>query len=299
MAQKTAKNYQIKLDYFYVSMVILSVIFIQKSIMKKSLLSLPLVLGLGLALTACSQNGEAKSQSQSKASPSNTVSKSTSGQHQEVHDALQANLVRSGITAEVVNVTPIDMPDMYLAQISGMPPVFTDKTGTYIFQGDLIKLGTMPAVSLGDEAQASVAKSMLADVPKSEMIIFPAKGATKAVVYVFSDPTCHYCQILHKEINQTNAQGIEVRYLAWPRSEQMVSLTESVWCSADRNTALTDAKKGKSIPPKTCDNPVRRHMELGFALGVSGTPAVFTESGKQIGGYLPSSELAKVAIENK
>lgn len=265
--------------------------------MKKYLL--PLSLALGMALTACSQNGEAKSQSQPKANLSNTIVKATDDEHQDVRDALQANLVSSGIMAEVVGITPIDMPDMYLAQIAGMPSVFTDKTGTYIFQGDLIKLGTMPAVSLGDEAQASIAKSMLADVPKSEMIIFPAKGATKAVVYVFSDPTCHYCQILHKEINQTNAQGIEVRYLAWPRSEQIVPLTTSVWCSADRNTALTDAKKGKSIPPKTCDNPIHRHMELGFALGVSGTPAIFTESGKQIGGYLPSSELAKVAIENK
>lgn len=266
--------------------------------MKSVLLCATLMLGLGLS--ACSQSGEAKSKV-AKADTQSTQSNqsTTENAHKSVHDALQANLNQAGLSASVVNVSPVDMPDMYLAQIEGMPPVFTDKTGTYILQGDLIKLKKGEAVNLSESAQSAVAKQALSAVPKSEMIIFPAKGETRAAIYVFSDPTCHYCQILHKEIDKTNAQGIEVRYLAWPRGEEIIPLSEAVWCSNDRNTALTDAKRGKSITPKTCDNPVKRHMALGFSLGVAGTPAVFAESGKQIGGYLPSPELVKAAIENK
>lgn len=266
----------------------------------KPIKPLLLSLSLGLALSACSQSGEAKSSSaKPETKATKTSQPTTDTTHKAVHDALQNNLNQSGLSATVVSVSPIDMPDMYLAQIEGMPPVFTDKTGTYLLQGDLIKLGQGEAVNLSDSAKAIVAKQALSTVPKSEMIVFPAKGETKASIYVFSDPTCYYCQILHKEIDKTNAQGIEVRYLAWPRGEDLMPLAESVWCSSDRNTALTDAKRGKSIPPKTCDNPVKRHMALGFSLGVAGTPAIFTESGKQIGGYLPSAELAKAAIENK
>lgn len=39
--------------------------------------------------------------------------------------------------------------------------------------------------------------------------------------------------------------------------------------------------------------------DLGLSLGVSGTPAVFTESGIQIGGYLPAKDMAAAAITNK
>lgn len=131
------------------------------------------------------------------------------------------------------------------------------------------------------------------------MIVFPAKGETKAAIYVFSDPTCHYCQKLHAEIDQTNAKGIEVRYLAWPRGEQMLALSEAVWCSKDRKDAITRAKKGENITADTCANPVKEHVALGYSLGVSGTPAIFAENGTQLGGYLPSDELAKSAIANK
>lgn len=270
--------------------------------MKPSLLSLCLT--LGLLLSACGQNGEAKSQTTTQSTVSHstqsaTPTPTTDAQYQSIHTALQNNLTQSGINAHVTTVTPVDMPDMYLAQIDGMPPVFTDKTGTYIFQGDLIKLSDGQAVNLSESAQAAAAKHALSAVPKSQMIVFPAKGETKAAIYVFSDPTCHYCQLLHKEVEKTNAQGIEVRYLAWPRGEQTIPLTESIWCSDDRARALTDAKHGKSIPPKTCDNPVKEHIALGYALGVSGTPAVFSESGRQLGGYLPSEQLAQSAIANK
>lgn len=211
---------------------------------------------------------------------------------------LQQNLDRAGVHAQVQSVVPTEMPDFYLASIANMPPVFVDKTATYLLQGDLIKLDTKP-VNLSQKAQSVIAKQALQAVDKSEMIVFPAKGTQKAAIYVFSDPTCHYCQLLHKDIDKLNAKGLEVRYLAWPRSEDVVPLTEAIWCSADRNKALTDAKMGKMPNPVTCDNPVQKHMALGHSLGVSGTPAVFTEDGEQIGGYLPPDELFRAAQINQ
>ncbi len=253
-----------------------------------------------LSMVGCTQN-----EAHSSATPINTGNTPATTQHSPVttdstlipvQNALQANLNKAGINASVTSISPIAMPDMYLAHIAGMPPVFTDKTGTYILQGDLIKLDTTP-INISDQAQAVITKDALAQVDRSELIIFPAKGETKGAIYVFSDPTCHYCQLLHKDVDKINKLGIEVRYLAWPRSEQIKPLAESIWCNANRNQALTDAKQGKSIPPATCDNPVQKHIDLGYTLGVSGTPAVFTADGRQIGGYLPPNELLK-AIQN-
>jgi thiol:disulfide interchange protein DsbC len=71
---------------------------------------------------------------------------------------------------------------------------------------------------------------------------------------------------------------------------------EAVWCSKDRQDAMTRAKAGQPVEaPKNCDGtPVRAQYELGEALGVRGTPAVFTDSGEQIGGYIPAERLLEV-----
>lgn len=219
--------------------------------------------------------------------------------HSDIRVALQDNLHKSGVNATVISVIPTAMPELFLAQVQGMPPIFTDKTGTYVLQGDLLQLGDTAPVNLSASALATMAKETLSAIDPSEMIIFPATGDKKATVYAFSDPTCHYCQLLQEDMPKLNALGIEVRYLAWPRSADTIPLAETIWCSADRQQALIDAKKDKKLTPISCDNPVKKHITIGEELGVSGTPAVFTENGQQIGGYLPPDELAKQAIANQ
>ena len=45
---------------------------------------------------------------------------------------------------------------------------------------------------------------------------------------------------------------------------------------------------------KTCDGtPVAREYALGQAIGVHGTPAIVTENGNLIAGYLPPRELVQ------
>lgn len=265
---------------------------------------------LAIGLVACgnaNSSNTSSTQNQSAAQNATHLKPSTDstqassaivGEYATIAQNLTTNLTKSGINAQIESILPTAMPDIYMVNLTGMTPIFTDKTGTYIIQGEIVKLGGERPVNITSQLQAGIAKAELEKVDKSEMIIYPAKGTKKAAIYVFSDPTCHYCQMLHKEIDKTTANGIEVRYLAWPRSEQVIPMTESIWCSADRHKALTDAKNGTMPAPAVCNNPVKKHIDLGFKLGVSGTPAVFSESGEQIGGYLPSDELAKAAISS-
>ena len=60
---------------------------------------------------------------------------------------------------------------------------------------------------------------------------------------------------------------------------------------------MNQAKMGANVQAPSCENPVAAHMALGARLGVRGTPAIFTESGHQIGGYLPAEQLAQTAID--
>jgi len=66
----------------------------------------------------------------------------------------------------------------------------------------------------------------------------------------------------------------------------------SMWCADDKQQAMTDAKERKPIADKTCDNPIKDQYLLGQEVGVTGTPALVTSTGKLIPGYMPADRLA-------
>ncbi|MGO2226484.1 MAG: DsbC family protein [Psychrobacter celer] len=214
-----------------------------------------------------------------------------------VVSALQENLKTSGIEETILSAVPTDMDGIYWATAEGLPSFFTDKSGKHIIQGQIIAVGDGAPVDISAALVANTAQKALQAVDKDELIIYPAKGETKAVVYSFTDADCPYCTKLHEEMADINARGIEVRYLAWPRSQASVPKMEAIWCSQDRHAAMNQAKMGADVQAPSCENPVAAHMALGARLGVRGTPAIFTESGQQIGGYLPAEQLAQTAID--
>ncbi|WP_114800943.1 DsbC family protein [Moraxella canis] len=254
---------------------------------------LPIMLASTVFISACSTANDS-AQNHTKINQPAAAQSSD-----EVVKALQEHLTKSGAQITAVSALPTAMPDIYWVSFEDAPAMFTNKTGEYLIQGQIIKLGDGQPVDITAEIQANLAKENLAKVSLDEMIIYPAKGEHKAAVYVFSDPTCHYCQLLHKDIDDITAGGVEVRYLAWPRAEKDIPLTQAIWCSQDRHAALSAAKLGNMITANDCDNPVQKHLALGRSLGISGTPAIFTESGEHIGGYIPAKELIQAAIERR
>ena len=215
-----------------------------------------------------------------------------------VVQALQANLNASGIEETILSAVPTDMTGIYWVTVEGLPSFFTDKAGKHIIQGQIIAVGAKAPVDISAALVASTAQEALKAVDKKDMVIYPAKGATKAVIYVFTDADCGYCRKLHGEMNDINARGIEVRYLAWPRSQESVPKMEAIWCSEDRKAAMDQGKTGANVQAPSCANPVQEQMALGARLGVRGTPAIFTEAGQQVGGYLPAAQLAEAVGAN-
>ena len=227
-----------------------------------------------------------------------TATKPSAGNDATVVKALQANLKSSGIEETIVSAVPTDMDGIYWVTAEGLPSFFTDKAGKHIIQGQIIAVGDAAPVDISAALVATTAQEALKAVDKKDMVIYPAKGETKAVIYAFTDADCGYCRKLHSEMDDINARGIEVRYLAWPRSQESVPKMEAIWCSQDRKAAMDQAKIGANVQAPSCANPVQEHMALGSRLGVRGTPAVFTETGQQVGGYLPAAELAQVVGAN-
>ena len=256
---------------------------------------------LVIVAAGCSNNAADATTNTSVVSNSkadNSAAKTSTESDAAVVKALQANLAASGIDENIISAVPTDMDEIYWVTAEGLPSFFTDKSGKHIIQGQIIAVGGETPVDISATLVSNTAQEALAAVDKKEMVIYPATGETKAVIYAFTDADCGYCRKLHSEMDDINARGIEVRYLAWPRSQESIPKMEAIWCSEDRNAAMDQAKAGANIQAPSCASPVREHMALGARLGVRGTPAVFTESGQQIGGYLPAAQLAEAAGAN-
>ncbi|ALF59967.1 DsbC family protein [Psychrobacter urativorans] len=268
----------------------LAITKLSKNKLSHALLSASLV----IVAVGCSNNAaDATSSTGIVNSAQAKTTKTVGNSDGAVVKALQANLKASGIEEKIISAVPTDMSGIYWVTAEGLPAFFTDKSGKHIIQGQIIAVGDGEPVDISGALVAKTAQEALKKVDKKDMIIYPAKGATKSVVYAFTDADCGYCRKLHEEMADINARGIEVRYLAWPRSEESIPKMEGIWCSKDRNAAMNQAKIGADVTGSSCSNPVQAQMALGMALGVRGTPAIFTESGEQVGGYLPAAQLAQ------
>ena len=149
--------------------------------------------------------------------------------------------------------------------------------------GDLYETGTNN--DLTENRRRDQRLKMLAAIPETQMVVFGPQ-TVKHTITVFTDMDCAYCRKLHSQISDYNKLGIKVRYIAYPRSGPNTaswSKAEQVWCAADRKTALTEAKLGKSLPGKICpDNPVAKEYELGQKFNLQGTPTLILGNGEMV-----------------
>lgn len=178
--------------------------------------------------------------------------------------------------------------------VYGAQVLYMSGDGRYVIQGDLIDLKDRTNIT---EATKSVQRAKLVSNIKDETSIIFSPEKVKHTITVFTDIDCGYCRKLHREMDQYLAQGIRVKYLAFPRSGVDTSSyykAVTVWCSDDKQAALTAAKSGEKQERKTCDNPVKDHMKLAEQFGVSGTPTIVFDNGEVVPGYVPAERLSRM-----
>jgi len=205
--------------------------------------------------------------------------------------------------AEIVKkVGGIKLEDVRISPVNGIYEVTRDaeisylsSDGRYAILGDMIDLDADANIS--ENRRRVIRARMIDAIPESEMLVFAPKEAAKYTITVFTDIDCGYCRRLHSQIAEYNRLGIRVRYMFFPRSGPDTDSwhkAESVWCSSNRNDALTRAKNGEELKASKCPTDIiKRDFELGVKLAVEGTPAIFLPSGEMLGGYLPPNQLVK------
>jgi len=209
-------------------------------------------------------------------------------EHQRIIEKLKA--MTSG-EAMIENVENSDAEGVYIVTMDSRE-FFIYSKDDYLLVGELYD--TVRHVNVGQERTNTKIAKAISEVPESEMIMMGEP--LEKYVTVFTDTDCFYCQKFHTEIGDLQSQGIQVRYLMFPRSgigTESYFEAVSVWCSESQADAMTLAKAGGTVDPAECENPVASQYELGQLIGISGTPTIILQNGKVINGYAPPDVLAK------
>jgi thiol:disulfide interchange protein DsbC len=201
----------------------------------------------------------------------------------------------TGLFAEIepqhIMASPID--GWYMIR-KGATVAYISADGKYLLQGDLIDLDQQ--VNLSEASRDEARRALMSEVPQEHMIIF-TPDEVKYSISVFTDVDCTYCRRLHSQIDEYLAEGIEIRYLLYPRNGPRSAswvTAEQVWCSDNRNEALTLAKLDQKFPTHECDaSMVSTHYLMGQDVGLRGTPAIVFENGQLHSGYVSAQQLSE------
>jgi len=210
-------------------------------------------------------------------------------------NTLRTNLEKPDVGLKVVSAEMSGIPGLVEVQLSDGPVIYSTLAGDYFIVGDLYSVGPEGYVNLAEKRRDAQRVERLAQLKREDMIIFSPEKEPRSFITVFFDDTCFYCQKLHKEVPALNKNGVEVRYLAYPRaglnSDAFRSLA-TAWCADDPREALTKLINKEKVPVNVCKgNPVAAQYQLGQELGVRGTPAIVTATGQMIPGYQSADEL--------
>lgn len=183
--------------------------------------------------------------------------------------------------------------------VYGSDIFYLSADGRYLFQGDMVDLTTQDNLTEARRTQGRY-KLMQTVALDTKIRFIPENGKPTHVLDVFTDVDCFYCQKLHHEMADYLREGIEIRYLAFPRAgvgSHSYEKIVSVWCADDQLDEMTLAKNKQQPKKRDCENPVQEHMALAQKIGVSGTPALVFADGTLMPGYVPAVQLKKMLDE--
>lgn len=198
---------------------------------------------------------------------------------QNIRKTLQA--LQPDLPIDSIASSPLQ--GLYQVQLKGGRVLYASADGQFVMQGYLYQVKDGKPVNLTEKAESQAIAKAINGVPASEMVVYPAKGQAKAHITVFTDTTCPYCQKLHAEVPDLTEQGIEVRYMAFPRQGPQSAgdkQLQAVWCAKEPTKAMDAMMNGKEIKSSECKNPVDKQFQMGQMVGVQGTPAIVLANGQ-------------------
>ena len=212
---------------------------------------------------------------------------------------IRKSLSQTMASLPIDTIAPTPVKGIYQITSQGQVAYVT-ADGNYLFAGNLLDLKNQ--VNLTEQVKNKERVALLKTIPASNMVIFAADGAKKATLTILTDPTCPYCEKLHREIPALQKAGVEVHTILTPRagagSPGFVESSQ-IMCGKQREADMDTAMARKPLTGPACqDAMINTNMALAEKLGMSGTPYIILPDGTAVPGYRPAAALIAV-LEGK
>lgn len=238
-----------------------------------------------LALSGCAENKE-------KAKPVLTL------------EVAQEGVKRINPEIKVISVGPGPVEGLWELVVkrgTTMSITYMDAEGKLLFLGNVID--TLEKVSLTDLKLNELLKIDPAELPAKGTILL-GKADAALNIYVFSDPECPYCALLHSEMIEAvkKREDLAFKIVLVPIIKQHPSAyakSKTIMCAGSDKEALKlleDAYTGAELPSPPCDNTVvEDNLEYLDRFSISGTPTIVFQDGTRFQGAIHSEELISAA----
>ena len=208
--------------------------------------------------------------------------------------------IRKALTERLPNLPKIDevrqspMPGLWEIRF-GNEVRYTDATGSYVIEGELIDVKSKPARNLTEERVAKLNQIDFASLPLKDAVVWKNGKGTRKIA-VFADPNCGYCKRFER--NLQDVKDITVYTFLIPiLGGDSPEKARSIWCSKDQNAAWQAWMLEGKLPAKpmgACDDAVlERNLALSRKFHVTGTPAIVFEDGSRQPGAISAEQLER------
>lgn len=198
---------------------------------------------------------------------------------------------RLGEGAKIDAITKTPYSGLFEVRI-GSDIFYTDAKGDYLFLGRIVD-----TKNFQDHTKArldEINRVKFSDLPLASALK-TVRGNGKRVIAVFEDPNCGYCKRFRQTLEEMDNVTVYT-FLYNILSEDSVTKSHNVWCSADPSKAWDDWMLRGKVPaaaPDNCVSPHKSVLALGQSLKVTGTPTIFFTDGSRVPGAVDRAALEK------
>jgi len=196
-----------------------------------------------------------------------------------------------------VSKTPV--PGLFEIRVNGTDIFYTDATGNYLVQGNLID--TRSRRNLTEERVDKLTAVKFDTLPfKDAFTIVRGNGQRKLAV--FEDPNCGYCKRFERDLQKVD--NVTVYMFLYPiLGPDSAEKSRAIWCAKDKAQAWQDWMVRDQSPPAAaamCDSSaLTRNTELGRGYKITGTPTLVFVNGNRVPGAIDTKQIEKLLAEAK
>ena len=186
-----------------------------------------------------------------------------------------------------VSKTPV--PGLFEIRVNGTDIFYTDATGNYLVQGNLID--TKQKRNLTEERNDKLSAIPFDSLPV-KFAFTQVKGNGKRKLVVFADPNCGYCKRFERDLQKID--NVTIYHLMYPvLGEDSKVKSRNIACAKDRAKTWNDwMLQGIAPPAVACDtHNIDAIVEFGKKNRINGTPTLFAADGTRVPGAIEAAQI--------